>query len=136
MLERPLAFAHVGEAEFVYRTRAHGPSVTKIPLLEAFGDETAETGHVGACELEVREGLQDAVVIEIVISAEILFVVDAMIEADRKLISARRFDRHRLELIPAAVRQRNVAKQSPRSRIHARNWNLIVGENVAIQHPV
>ena len=55
MLEGPLRFTIVVEAEFVHRRVADGPGVADVPLLKALTRGGGETGDVGAGSLKLGE---------------------------------------------------------------------------------
>ena len=55
MLEGPLRFTIVVEAEFVHRGVADGPGVADVPLLKSLVGDGAETGHICAGRFELRE---------------------------------------------------------------------------------
>src|ERR1700687_3671604 len=105
MLEGPLRFAIVVEAEFVDRTIADRPGVRDVPLLKALRDLAAESRNVGASQLKVGKRLSSAVVGEIVVSAEALAGVDLVIKLESCLVTARRLHRNGLNQIRAGIRQ-------------------------------
>ena len=74
MLEGQLAFAHIGEAEFVDQRVADGPGVAGIELLVAGPDICSEARNIGSRGLEVVERLKVRIVREVVVETEILVV--------------------------------------------------------------
>src|SRR5271166_2411518 len=86
MLERKLTFTHVGKARFVDQRIADGPGVAGIVLLVSRSNLCAEAWHVRAGSLEIVKRLKLVVVGEIVIEAEILMIVDVMVESKSELI--------------------------------------------------
>ena len=81
MLECFLRFAIVVEAKLVNGSVVDGPGVADVPLLESLVGDGSETRYVGAGSLKLRKGRDYVVIIEIVVEAEVLFVVDAVIES-------------------------------------------------------
>ena len=88
MLECFLRFTIVVEAKLVHGTVADGPGVADVPLLESLVGDGSKTRHVGAGRLKLRKGRDYVVIIEIIVEAEILPVVDAVIEFYRELVAA------------------------------------------------
>src|SRR4030081_2061668 len=99
MEKSSLGLAKISKAEFVYDSIARGPIVTQVPLLETIETLIAESGHIGAPGLESGEGLAQIVVVEIIIGAKLLFIVDPVIEAEGDLIIAQLLNRDRREKI-------------------------------------
>ena len=53
-----------------------------IPLLDTLRDNAAKAGDIGSSQFKVRKGLHYALVVEIVINAQILFVIDPVVDLD------------------------------------------------------
>ena len=102
MLECLLRFAIVVEAELVNGSVANSPGVTDVPLLESLVGDGSETGHIRSGRLKLRKGRDYVVVIEVVVEAEVLFVIDAMIELHGELVATGRLHRNSLNEIEAA----------------------------------
>ena len=102
MLECLLRFAIVVEAELVNGSVANSPGVTDVPLLESLVCDGSETGHIRSGRLKLRKGRDYVVVIEVVVEAEVLFVIDAMIELHGELVATGRLHRNSLNEIEAA----------------------------------
>src|SRR5215467_10014818 len=88
MLKGSLRLTVVVEAELVDRGIADGPSVGDIPLLKSFVVDRSETGHVRTGSLELGKRRDKVVVVEIVVEAEVLLVVEAVVDSDCELITA------------------------------------------------
>src|SRR5437867_1346225 len=80
-----LGLAEISKAEFVDQSVAYRPIVTQVPLLVTVEALIAESRHIGASGLESREWFPQIIVIEIVIRAQLLFVVEMVIEAESEL---------------------------------------------------
>ena len=80
MLEGPLRFTIVVEAKLVHASVADRPCVSDIPLLKSLIDNGAETGDICACRLKHREWRDQMVVVKIVIKAEVLLVIKAVVK--------------------------------------------------------
>ena len=76
MLEGSLRFAVVVEAELIDGAVRDRPGVREIPLLKALADGGGKTRHIGAGGLELCEGQGHTMIVEIIVCAEILPVVD------------------------------------------------------------
>src|SRR5258708_29376167 len=86
-LEGALSFAIVVEAEFVDRCVADRPRVADVPLLKPLVDNGPETGHIRARSLELREWGNLVVIVVIIIKAEILLTVKAVVQPQRSLVA-------------------------------------------------
>ena len=86
MLESPLRFTIVVEAELVHRCVANAPRVADVPLLRSLIDDGPETGHIRSGRLEHREWGDQVIIVEIVIKTEILLVIKAVVKPYRKLV--------------------------------------------------
>src|SRR5580658_6828470 len=74
--------------------------------------------------LEVIEGLKIRVISEVVVEAEILSLVDVMVEAERKLILSVGADGYSLiSNAVRSIRSWHEAQQIDRDRIHAGSWD-------------
>src|SRR5271163_4255327 len=94
MLKRSLSLAVVVEAEFIHCVAVDGPVVRDIPLLETLRHNVTEARKIASRVFEQRKWIQRAVVVEVVINAEILFIVQAMIHLHRNLVAANCLGRH------------------------------------------
>src|SRR5712672_2699264 len=110
MLESTLGFTIVVEAEFVDGAVVDGPSVGNVPLLKALFGGGSEAGDVGTRCLKLGKRRDERVVVEIVVEAQILLVIDTMVDLDRELIATVGLHRHGHERI-SDVRSRNKLKQ-------------------------
>src|ERR1700733_8191618 len=132
MLKGPLPFAVVVEAELVDGTVIQRPRVGNVPLLETFSHDASESRDIRAGQLKERKGLHVAVVVEIVVDAEILLFVDLVIDFDSELVAANRFGRNRLNRIAAVGGRGHELQNIHGSWIHTGQWNLIRCENARI----
>jgi hypothetical protein len=87
MLKGPLRFAIVVEPEFVHRAVIYRPRVTNVVLLKTFFRDRAETWHIRPCRLELRERRNHMMVVEVIVEAKILMIVQSVIDFHRELIS-------------------------------------------------
>src|SRR5215470_11890395 len=86
MLERPLSLAVVVEAEFVDGCVADRPRVGEVPLLISVVGNGSETGNICARSLEHREWRDQVVIVEVVINAEVLLAIEAMVKPQCELV--------------------------------------------------
>src|SRR6266852_3910126 len=100
-LEGSLCLAVVVEAEFVDHCVADRPGMADVPLLKSLVGTRAESRHIRARGLELREWRDQVMIVEIVIKAEVLLVVEAMIKLHGELVAA--FGLHRRSDKYAAV---------------------------------
>src|ERR1041385_8638736 len=75
------------------------------------------------------------VVVEVVVNAEVLCVVDAMVHLDSELVTALRLNRNRNQGV-AVRRRRNELQEIDSSGVHAPKRNDIAGEQVGVVRPV
>ena len=104
MLKGSLRFAIVVEPKLIHRAVTDRPGVGEIPLLKALIDSGGKSGHVCARSLELSEWQNNVVIVEIVVTAEVLLVVDAVVDLDRELITAFRLYWRRLYRVRARRR--------------------------------
>src|SRR6202041_2897727 len=135
VLERQLTFTVVGEVKLVHRAVADGPIVGDVPLLETLGKNAAEAGNVRAGQFEKRKGLQGAIVIKVVIDAEVLLVGKPMVDLDGELVAPNGFCGDALDGVPGP-RSGDELKQIHSRGVHAGQGNLVVGENTCIRNTV
>ena len=88
-------------------------------------------GTIGAGEFEVGEWAARAVVVEIVIDAQVLLVIQPVVNFDSELVAAYGLGRNGGDQITAVWRSGNKLQQINRGRVHASEGNLAVGENGA-----
>src|ERR1700730_6629229 len=129
MLKCLLALAVVIETEFVHRVTADGPGVSNIPLLETLCHNISEARKIGAGEFEVGERVMRAIVVEVVIDAQILLVIQSVVNLGCDLVAAYGRRRHGADQIAAIRRSRNKLEQINRGRIHTSEGNLTTGED-------
>src|SRR5258708_37029712 len=103
MLKGTLRFAIVVEAELIDRAVVDGPGMADIPLLKALSDGGGEAGYVGSGGLELSEGQDHMVIVEIVVDAEGLLVINSVVHLDRELVAALWLYRHGLSLIGSYI---------------------------------
>src|SRR5207253_2825578 len=84
--------------------------------------------HIGTGCLKLRERRNQAVVVKIVIDAEVLAVANPMIELNRELVTAVGLDWNCHQRI-AGRGSRNELKQVHSGRVHTGQRNLIVGKD-------
>src|SRR5215467_10208782 len=110
-----------------------------VPLLEPLINDGPEAGHVRASRFENCKWRNRMTVVKVVINVEVLLTIDAVVEAERKLVAALGLygSGHKL---PAAIsRNRHIFQHQVDSRgIHALERNLVgltsgrVGKNISI----
>src|SRR4030095_13410736 len=138
MLKSSLRFAIVVEAEFIHRTVVDSPGMADVPLLESLFSDRSETGHVRAGSLKLRKRRNYVVIVEIVVEAEVLFVIDAMIDSYRELVATGGLDGNSLNEVACRARRgkRNKLQQVYCSRIEAFQGNLVARKDVTIENAV
>src|ERR1700746_303992 len=136
LLKRFLSLAVVVESKFVNCGVADGPGMADIPLLIAVVGSGPETWHIRARSLELGEGKDRVVISEIVINAEVLFVVDAMVEPHRELVGARWLHRRSHEFIAIVGWGWRILEQVSGRGIEAAQRNTVPREEVRIELPV
>src|SRR5580700_5198481 len=97
-IELKLAFAEVAEARLVNGGGTDGGGVGDVDLLGARGVDARKVAGGGAGGLEFGERIEGIVVVEVVVDGGLLIVVEGMIDADLKLISAVGFVRGHLNV--------------------------------------
>src|ERR1700689_4267309 len=132
VLERALALAVVVEMKFVDRVVAERPGVGNIPLLKAFSDDTAEARDVGAGQFEERKRLQRAVVVKVVVDAEVLLVSQPVIDLHCEVVAALGLRRNGFDGVAAIARSGHELHQINGRRIQAGKRNLVVRENARV----
>src|SRR5208282_1314120 len=118
MLKCLLALAIVIEAELVHRVVADRPGVSNVPLLEALRHNVSEAGEIGACQFEAGKGVERAIVVEIVIEAQVLLFIQPVVDFNRDLIAAHRLGGDSADKRTAVRRGGNQLQQVNGSRIH------------------
>ena len=103
-----------------------------VVLLESFVGSGSESGHVRARSLELGKRRDYVVIIEIIVEAEVLPIVDPVIDLHRKLVAAFGLHRGGHECTVIVGRSRHILKQVDRSRIQAAEWDDVVREKVGI----
>src|SRR6266566_3141123 len=131
MLECTLGFAVVVKPEFIDRAVVDGPGMADIPLLKALFCRRSKAGDVCASGLELSKRRDQAVVVEIIVNAEILAVADSVVELERELVAAIRLHRDSHQDV-AIGRRGHKLKQVHSRRVHASQRYLVVGENSGI----
>ena len=82
-----MGLTEVGKADFVYRAVVNGPGVAEVCLLRAGGIVVTESRkQVWCCRLKLCKWLRVEGVIEIVVAAEVLPVVNPVVNSHCKLI--------------------------------------------------
>ena len=76
------------------------------------------------------------VIIEIVVEAKVLFVIEPVVDPDRKLVAAVGLHRYSLNEIGACRRSRNKLKQIHGGGIQAFQGNLVGRKNVGVEGSV
>ena len=85
-MKNALPLAHIREPEFVHDRVAHGPGMTQVPLLKPLLRGISKTRDVRACRLKGIEGFDTVLVGEVVVSAELLLLIDMVIKPESRLI--------------------------------------------------
>ena len=86
MLKGSLGFTVVVETELINRTVIDRPGMADIPLLIEFVRGGGKTGYVSPSSLKLGKRGDQLVMVEIVIDAEILLVVNSLIKLYRELV--------------------------------------------------
>ena len=129
MLKRLLPLAVVIEAELVHHRVIDRPRVCNVVLLEPLRHDVSEPWEIRTRQFEVCKRIVRAIVVEIVIDAQVLFVVQPVVKFKRHLIAAHRLGRHGADQRTAVRRLRNKLQQVHRRRIHASQRYLTSGKN-------
>ena len=120
MLERSLPFAIVVKAELVNRCVVKRPGMGNIPLLKTFVNNGTEARNARSGGLKYRKRRDQVVIVKIVVNAEVLITIDAVIKPDRKLVAALRLHWGGNESATAGKWSGNIVQQVDSSRIQAR----------------
>ena len=136
MLKCSLPFAVVIKAELIHGAVIERPSMRYVPLLDTLIQVTSKTRNVGTNQLKIREWLQNAAVIKIVVDAKVLFVIQFMVELYRKLIAAYRFGGNGSDQRAAIWRSGNKLQQINRCGIHASQRNLATRKYTRIRRSI
>ena len=88
MIQIRLAFPEIVEAEFVHSVCAERPGVAEIPLLRAGREKRPKSRNVRAGGLKGGERIGRGIVLEIVVSRELLGAADFVVHADGELVGA------------------------------------------------
>src|SRR5580704_8723404 len=130
-IELKLAFAEVAEARLVNGGGADGGGVGDVDLLGARSVDAGKVAGGGAGGLEFGERIERVVVVEVVVDRGLLIVVEGMIDADLKLISAVGFVRGHLN-VAGATGAGYVLQQANGHGIETLRRNLEVWKNGAV----
>ena len=104
-----------------------------VPLLKAFVSDGAETGHIGAGRLELREWRDQMVIIKIVVEAEVLLVIEAVVKPNRKLVGTLGLHGRTYKFVAAIGWSWDELQQVNRGRIQATKGNNVIWEEVRIK---
>ena len=118
MCERPLRFSHIREAKLINRAVADSPGMAEVPLLEALLRTRSESRNIGSSSLKIVERVKCSLIGKIVIRAEVLLVIDPVIDPDGGLILVVCAIGNALEE-PPAVRVGHKPKQIDSNRVLA-----------------
>src|SRR6185437_3298249 len=132
MLEGSLRFAIVVEAKLVDRVVVDRPGMAEVVLLEPFVGDGSETRYVRPGSLKLRKRRNYVVIIEIIVEAKILPVIEPVIESQSELVAAIRLHRVGLDNVASSLWNRNKLKQIYSSSIHALQGNLVVRKDVRV----
>ena len=80
VLKRPLRFAIVVETELIHGRIADRPGMADVPLLKSLVGNRPKTGDIRAGCLELREWGDEMVIIKIVVKAEVLLAIEAVVK--------------------------------------------------------
>src|SRR5215813_12139089 len=127
MQKRSLRFPEIREMSFVYHVVADGEVMTEVELLEALQRSGSKPQRSRATCLKACIRIEQIAVGEIVVSREILLVIQSMIYLDRELIRAVLVNAgNRLECCVTDVSVRHkLVHHVDRSGIHACGGNHI-----------
>ena len=130
--EISLCFAEVSEMCLVHQVIADRPVVGKVVLLVALLSIGAEVERSRAACLKTGVGIEQGAVVEIVVSGEVLLVVDAMVKLERELIGP--IFMNSSDSLEGSVRAigagNELIHQVDRGRVHALCRNYIAGKDV------
>lgn len=132
MLEGSLRFAIVVEAKLVDRGVVDRPGMAEVVLLESFVGDGSETRYVRSRSLKLCKGRNYVVIIEIIVEAKILLVIEPVIESQSELVATIRLHRVGLDNVAPSLWNRNKLKQIYSSSIHALQGNLVVWKDVRV----
>src|SRR3954466_6464259 len=118
VLEGPLRFTVVVEAKLIDGCVADGPSVADVPLLKTFIGDGAETRHIGARRLELREWGNQMMIIKIVIKAEVLLVIQAVVKTYCELVATIGLHRRTHKFVAAISGSWDILEQVDGSGVH------------------
>ena len=105
--------------------------MSDIPLLEALRHNTSEAREIGASQFEIGERVKRAVVIEIVVDAQVLLIIQPMINSSGELVAAYGFSGDSADQEAAVWWSGNKLKKISRGGVHASEWDLtILGDRV------
>ena len=132
MLEGSLRFTIVVEAKLVDRGVVDRPGMAEVLLLESLVGDGSETGYVRAGSLKLRKGRDYVVIIEIIVEAKVLFVIEPVIESHGELVAAVRLHRYGLDNVAPCRRSRNKLKQIYSGGVHTLQGNDVVWKDVGV----
>src|ERR1017187_6467205 len=133
MLKRQLALAIEIETEFIHSAVADRPGVGDVPLLEALLYSVSEPGEIRARQFEVGKWAVCGVVVEIVVEAQVLLVIQQVVKFSCNLVAADGPDRHGADLRTAVWRRWDKLQKVNRSRVHAGERDLPVREKTGVR---
>src|SRR5579862_770230 len=109
-----------------------GPGVGNIPLLEALCGCCSEAWEVGTGEFESGEWVVCPGVLEIVIDAQVLLIIQSMVDFGGEIVAAYRLNGYSANQGAPIRRDGNKLENIDRGGIHTRKRNLAVRENIGI----
>ncbi len=117
MLKCPLRLTVEVEAELIDSTIADGPGMADVPLLKPFVDDGPKPRNVRARRLKHRKRGDLVIVVKIIVEAEVLPIVDAVINLHRKLVGTHRLHRRSHKLVASVRRSGNILQQVNRGGV-------------------
>src|ERR1035441_1416033 len=133
MLKRLLTLAIVIESEFIHGAGADRPSMGNVPLLEALFHSGSEAWQIGTSEFEASKWVLCGVVVEIVIDAQVLLLIQPVVKPGCQLVATNGPDRHGADQRTAVWRCRNKLQKVNRGWIHASERDLIILKDACVK---
>ena len=125
MLEGPLRFTVVVEAELVNGCVVDGPGMANVPLLKSLVSYRSEAGHIRPGRFKLSKRRHEVMIVKVIVEAQVLTAADAVIEPECELVTPFRLNRCSHQFIGAVGWNRNILQQVNSSRIQASKGNDI-----------
>src|SRR5947209_7979939 len=127
MVEFELAFTEVSETSFVHHRGSCGPCLAQVELLGSRAVVRAKAGYVRSRCLEVREGTLLSGVIEEIVKAQLVRIIEPVVDLGRTLDAATFLNWNQLKLVEPTVRLRHILiHEVDRGPVKTLTGNLVV----------